>query len=178
MTEYFTFTWFHYIEKKFWGDNIESNRYFASSVMMLMLVCGVITSVVEMVNTSDDMIVIYAFFLVIVCGTMVCESIIAARKPSVAILRSLMMVILIPLSFGLGIAAGLIVMLLIALWLIITFIGVALNGGSSKGKKKIILDDGTTLTENKDLLGGTSSYSGSDGKEYEHITGSDLYREK
>lgn len=174
--------WFNALEKKFWGDKIESNPYFATVSIMLSLVYGLVLFVAGMISDStpesSNIILMAAPTLTLLCGTLVCESIISAHSPSVALLRSLMLLVLVPVAFALGMLLGFVMMCIIALWLLFTIFSIATSSSGSSGKKKYILDDGTEVTEHKGLLGERTLRS-DDGREFEHIPGSsDLVQEK
>lgn len=97
------------------------------------------------------------------------------------LLLIIIIITIIKILIMLGIIAIYIVTGLVALWIVLTIIsiangdGIPLGGGSGK-KRKWKLNDGDTVTEEKDLFG-EKHYRDSSGREYDK-TGTNTFREK
>ena len=168
----------HAIDKSIWGDKIDSNRYFASITLLFCTIMGAVIGGYSYLDSMIDLNINISITsclcgLVTLVGLNIAESIMAATDADTAVLRSLLVSVLLILGFGLGVLASVIMLVIITIilgiWFFILFIRMLLGGTPSTGGrgKRVVLDDGTVLTNGQsDLLGGGVSYRGDDGNTY------------
>lgn len=171
-------TLLHRMDKKLWGEQIESNPYFASISALLISILGGIYAIICIVDGYDDSS-LYDGIIPAIYGIWIMnigESIFATKDVKTPILRSLLLLLIFPLSFVLG---GIIVVVV----LIIVIIGLALllmsaaSSSNSRSKKTYKLDDGTEVERHSDLLGGTSTYTEKGGSRTFHDAGNGYVQE-
>lgn len=168
----------HAIDKSIWGDKMNSNRYFASITLLFCTILGAVLGGYSYLDSMIDLNINISFAsclcgLVTLVGLNIAESIMAATDADTAVLRSLLVSLLLVVGFGLGVLSSVIMLVIITIilgiYLLIVFISMLLGGTPSTGGrgKKVILEDGTVLTNGQsDLLGGGVSYRGDDGNTY------------
>lgn len=176
--------WFRAIDYKLWGDDANPNTYFATVSLMISALCGAAIATIsayQMVYSSSSAIdmtnlgTASAYLLLVISMLNIGESIFCCRKVWQMMVRSLILVVMVPLMAVIGFIASAIVYIVIVLAVaLFLFSCMALGGGKSGGKKKYVLDDGTTVTEEKGLLG-ESYYSGDNGASYTKSPGSDSF---
>ncbi len=132
-------TWMYALDKSMWGEGIEPNRYFATLSLMLTALSGALCGGGNTLDSWFDMgtvmnMVSILGTLILVWGLNVAESIMAAEKISVAVLRPLVMLLFMAICFAASYLLAVIVIVIIMIWLIITLLSGAISGAlSSKG---------------------------------------------
>lgn len=171
-----TITLLYRMDKKLWGDKIESNPYFASLSALFLAIFGGIYAIICIVDGYvDDIEIIFSS----VWGIWILnigESIFATTDVKTPILRSLLLLLIFPLSFILGGVIVVVVILVVVLCLVLLLLSAALSNSSSS-KKRYKLDDGTEVERHSDLLGGTSTYTEKGGSRTFHDVGNGYVRE-
>ncbi len=173
-------TWFYTIEKDWWGDKVQSNPYFATLSLMFAALLGALTGGGNTLNSwfdwNTEVVLLTSLGVVgLIAVYNVGESILAAQNNKVATLRAIVLLAAMFLAFGVGYLMAVVVLILVALWLGVTFLSAASSGGSSKGKK-YTLDDGTEVVRETGLLGEESFREKYGSRTFER-TGSDEVRE-
>lgn len=167
------------MDKRLWGDKIESNPYFASLSALFLAIYGGIFAIQSIADSGTLNELSLAGIISPIWGIWVLnigESIFATKDVKTPILRSLLLLLIFPLSFVLG---GIIVVVV----LIIVIIGLALllmsaaSSSNSRSKKTYKLDDGTEVERHSDLLGGTSTYTEKGGSRTFHDAGNGYVQE-
>ena len=165
------FTILYRLDKKIYGEQISPNKYMATATLMCSTLFGVLLGGSSFlggmfnweIHTSLSASLVAVIYLV---GYNIAESIIAADSAKVATLRSLMITGILALGFVLGIVGSVIVLAILTI-IIVFYIFLTVIFGEKRGGSKIILNDGTVLSNKKsDLLGTGASYDGNDGKRY------------
>ncbi len=166
------------LELGFWGDQFESNNHFSSWTNLLIMLfsaayaaCMAINSIFN-IHNMDFTLPVLLYFLAIFVILNIGESIMVAPNFKTGLLRSLLY-IGIAIAFGavgallslLIIAAIMIVILILGIYIFIKFACLVLFGNSDKNTTAWTLDNGTTVTKQDNLLGG-STYEGDDGRLY------------
>lgn len=167
--------WFHNMETKLWGDNINSNKWFATICIAMAGLTGAILATIVALgvihgNSSQLLISKGIYFVCLLAILNIAESIFAADTPKIALYRSALVTFAIGIMAVVGFAAAMVVYIVIGLWLILTFISV-LSGNIFNNKKKpkeYILDDGTHVKESSGILG-EKHYTGDDGRSYDKV---------
>lgn len=175
------FTILYRLDKKIYGEQISPNKYLATVTLICSMLFGVLLGGSSFlggmfnweIHTSLSASLVAVIYLV---GYNIAESIIAADTAKVAILRSLMITGILALGFVLGIVGSVIVLAILTI-IIVFYIFLAVVFGE-KGGSKIILNDGTVLSNKKsDILGTGASYDGNDGKRY-HTDDGQTFRQE
>ncbi len=174
------------LDKSFWDEKINTNRYFATISLLYCALLGALLGGINYLNGMLFDIEIGTFTLtvcfgnvIMVTGLNIAESIIAAENARTAILRSLLMIVFMPVGFVLGYIASVIVLVVITIILGIFIIVMMIKfmlGGSNSGGNRIELDNGVTLKESKGMLG-ESYYQGDDGKSYSSDDGRTFHQD-
>lgn len=166
------------IDRKIGGDKMKTNRYFASMTLFLCaIIGGAVGSCTYLNNLFDADINISLTHclgcVVMLIGLNIAESIMATDDVKDMVVRSAVICLLLAVGFGIGLLASFVILIIVTLvlgiWFLGTLFGMLLGGTPSTGGrgKKVILEDGTVLTnEQSDLLGGGVSYRGDDGNTY------------
>ena len=177
------------LDNRIWGDQVNSNKYLATCTMLTCILFGVIYGGGTYIGDFFDLRFNLPFSailggIVVLMGLNIAESIVATDVPKIAFWRSLMMSGFMILGFVAGIVGSVILLailtIIVGVYFLLMFVKMALgiDSGSRGGKKKIILDDGTVLTdESKDMLGFGASYKGSDGQKYHTDDGTHFTKE-
>ena len=178
------------LDKNIWDEQINPNKYFATVTLLCCTLIGILWGssnyLAEMFDWDIKITLTSSLASVIVLtGYNIAESIIAAETAKIATLRSLMMTGFMILGFVAGLVGSVILLviltIIIGFYFIILVIKIALGGsagGSGGGSGKIILNDGTVLTNKQsDLIGFGSSYTGNDGHKYRTDDGKNFRRE-
>lgn len=178
------------LDKNIWGEQINPNKYLATVTLLCCAVIGILWGssnyLADMFNWDINITLTVSIASVIVLiGYNIAESIIAAETAKIAALRSLMMTGFMILGFIAGLIGSVILLVILTIVIGIYFIILVLRvvlggsaGGSGGSRKKIILDDGTELTNKQsDLIGFGSSYTGNDGHHYHTDDGENFHRE-
>lgn len=163
------------LDKNFWGEKINSNRYFSTISFLFCALLGAILGGLNYLNGMFDWdfrlqltLTICLGNVITIAGLNIAESIMSTESAGIAVLRSLLMIVVMPLGFALGYIASVIVLVIITIavvvFLLVTMLQIMLGGGSSNSNK-IKLDNGVTLKETKGICG-ESYYDGDDGKSY------------
>lgn len=132
-------TWMYALDKSMWGEGIEPNRYFATLSLMLTALSGALCGGGNTLDSWFDMgtainMAATGGALILVWGLNVAESIMAADKIHVAVLRPLVMLLFMAICFAVSYLLAVIVIVIIMIWLIITLLSGAISGAlSSKG---------------------------------------------
>lgn len=174
------------LDKSFWDEKINSNRYFATISLLYCALLGALLGGFNYLNGMFEWeigtrlsLTICLGNVIIVTGLNIAESIMAAENVRTAILRSLLMIVFMPVGFVLGYIASIIVLIVITIilgiFIIVMMIKFMLGGSSSSGNR-IKLDDGTTLTKTDGLFG-SSDYIGDDGKRYSSDDGRTFHQD-
>lgn len=161
-------TLFWNIDKRIWGDDINTNRYFASTCILFVAFIGICQggggTLQDWFGWDLNPVIQHSINLVLVIYTAnLYESLIATNKASVGILRALLVLASFAIAFVTGYLIAILVLLAIALYLLMRIFVAGIFGSSDK-KKFIIDEDGKKIELKEDLLGGT--LSGSDGSKF------------
>lgn len=178
------------LDKNIWDEQINPNKYLSTVTLLCCALIGILwggSNYLAGMFDWDIKITLTTSLasVVFLIGYNIAESIIAAETAKIAALRSLMMTGIMILGFVAGLVGSVILLailtIIIGIYLIIFVIKIALGGsagGSGGGRRKIILDDGTELTNKQsDLIGFGSSYTGNDGHHYHTDDGENFRRE-
>lgn len=171
-------TWFYTIEKGWWGDKVQSNPYLASLSLMFAALLGALVgggnTLHSWFNANTQFMLLTALGTVCIIAIYnVGESIIAAQNGKVATLRAIVLLVGTLLAFGIGYLMAVVVLILVALWLGVTFLSAASSGGSSKGKK-YTLDDGTEVVRETGILGEESFREKYGSRRFERTSGDEV----
>ena len=148
---------FYAIDKRFWGDDIYTNRYFASVCLLFVALLGAMQGGGSILNSwfgwDVDMNVIFTIGLsILVFSYNLFESIVSA-KPKIAILRSLLIFVCFVAAFVLGYVLAAVVLFAVAAIVVLGFIGAALGGGSKSGRATVTDEYGHETEVKKDMFG-------------------------
>lgn len=129
-------TFFYALEEKIWKDKIEANQFLGTLSILFVAVLGAIAGGGNTLanffewDTAPSMLAIVGTCIV-VWGVNMGESIVAASHWAVALLRSLFLLVIMALVWGLGYAASVIVIIIVsivlALILFVFFIKIILG---------------------------------------------------
>ena len=136
-------TWFYTIEKKIWGNNIETNPYLGTLSMMFVALMGAIYGGAEVLNgmfewgTVGDIVQCISV-LIYVWVFNAAESVIASANWKVATLRILLLLFGFVLMYVIGVVMAMVVIGIIILWLVLMIGTGVLKGtlSSSSSKRK------------------------------------------
>ncbi len=135
--------WFHKFEKKIWGDNINTNKYYASISLIIAALAGAMVSASEImndiintnINIDEDSIpwVIALIFL-----PNLAESIFSAKSTKIIILRSLLIAVFTVLAALIGFITSIVVALIASLLIILFAFSIITSGigGSSSSSRR------------------------------------------
>ena len=131
-------TWFYTIDKKIWGDRIETNPYLGTLSLMFAALMGAIYGSAEALNSMFDWgtvgnVVQCISMLVYVWVFNVAESVIASANWKVATLRSLLLLLGFVLMYVIGVVMALVVIGIIILWLALLVITGVLKASIAPG---------------------------------------------
>lgn len=169
-------TLLHRMDKKLWGDKIESNPYFASLSALFIAILGGVFAIQNITDNYDS--IEYISFILPMWGTWVMnvgESIFATKDVKTPILRSLLLLLIFPLSFALGGIVVVVVLLIVIIWLAWSIFSAVL-GGSSSSQKTYKLDDGTEVERHSNLFG-SNTYTEKGGNRTFHDAGNGYVQE-
>jgi hypothetical protein len=181
------FTILHTLDKNIWGEHINSNKYLATITLLFCTLFGVILGGGNYLGDLFDWNINISTTasiasVIVLIGYNIAESIIAADSAKIAALRALMMCGIMILGFVAGLVGSVILLIIltiiIGIYIIILVLKLALFGEDG-GREKIILEDGTELTNKQSdlMLGGGASYTGNDGYHYHTDDGRTFRRE-
>lgn len=171
-------TLLHRMDKKLWGEQIESNPYFASMSALFIALLGGIYAIICIVDGYFDQINLYNNFIPAVYGIWILnigESIFATKDVKTPILRSLLLLLIFPLSFILGGIVVAVVLLIVIIGLALLLMSAA-SSNSSSSKKTYKLDDGTEVERNSNLFG-SNTYTEKGGTRTFHDAGNGYVQE-
>ena len=148
---------FYAIDKRFWGDDIYTNRYLASVSLLFVALLGAMQGGGSILNSwfgwDVEMNILTTIELsILVFGYNLFESIVSA-KPKIAILRSLLILLCFVAAFVLGYVFAAIVLFAVAAIVVLGFIGAALGGGSKSGRATVTDEYGHETEVKKDMFG-------------------------
>lgn len=148
---------FYAIDKRFWGDDIYTNRYLASLSLLFVALLGAMQGGGSILNSwfgwDVEMNILTTIELsILVFGYNLFESIVSA-KPKIAILRSLLILLCFVAAFVLGYVFAAIVLFAVAAIVVLGFIGAALGGGSKSGRATVTDEYGHETEVKKDMFG-------------------------
>lgn len=172
-------TLLHRMDKKLWGDKIESNPYFSSLSALFIAIYGgyfAIQCIADSDYLNNHLLVRNLFPILGIWILNIGESIFATKDIKTPILRSLLLLLIFPLSFILGGVIVVVVLLIVIIWLVWTIFSAVL-GGSSSSQKAYKLDDGTEVERNSDLFGDSNTYTEKGGSRTFHDTGNGYVQE-
>lgn len=162
-----TLSIFWILDKKIWGDNINTNVYFGTICMLIVALSGAIDGGTTAINNFFDAdintnLAASIGFCAFVYGLNLYESIIASEKVSTAIFRSIYMLFLTAGLFVLGYVVSFIVIVAVIVIFVgavaLKVIGTTLTGGPDKAS---VTDEyGNKVKLKKNMWG---DYEGSDG---------------
>ena len=164
-------TWLHAFDSKCWGEGTTTNPYVATGSLILAAILGVIAALwtaKSTMNSGEGFNTLHlAFALIFLTAINVGESIYACAKWWQMLLRSLALIVAIPLVCAISYAGSIVALVVIALAIAILFGSALLSGmgNSSGGSKKWRLSDGTEVKESSGIMG-EKYYHGSDGRDY------------
>lgn len=155
-------SFFQRIENSIWGEQIVSNKYFASLSIILVALIGALVTGGKILNSTFDLDIEVSFYSAITTGLVIAvlniyESIIAAENAKIAILRSLLVFGMIVAAFFVGVLTSVVLAIIIAITLAILLLIVVLKGGvsamtdTSSNKDNSVQND-TSSTEEETLL--------------------------
>ena len=115
--------WLDMVERRWWGDALRGNAYFASFVIALSMFAGAALRERDMlvwVNSSFGVMngLALAGLLVVMSGFLMCESICVGKSIDVIIIRTLAMLLLSALVAVLGYLLGWLLLLLSIAWML------------------------------------------------------------
>lgn len=166
------------MDKRLWGEKIESNPYFASLSALFLAIYGGIFAIQSIADSSTLNELSLAGIISPIWGIWVFnigESIFSTTDIKTPVLRSLLLLLIFPLSFILGVIVVVVVLLIVIIWLAWTIFSAVL-GGSSSSKKTYKLDDGTEVERNSDLFG-SNTYTEKGGTRTFHDAGNGYVQE-
>lgn len=149
---------FYSIDKNIWGDNINTNRYYATICLYFVAIMGALQGGGSILNSwfgwNTDMNLNSNLGLVaVIVGLNLFESIAASGAVKTAVLRSFLVFVVFPLAFALGYALAVVVMVAIAAIIVIYLVGSLLLGGGSP-KRGVVTDEyGNRTKVEKNMLG-------------------------
>lgn len=151
------FNFFYAIDKRFWGDDIYTNRYLASLSLLFVALLGAMQGGGSILNSwfgwDVEMNIISTIGLsILVFGYNLFESIVSA-KPKIAILRSLLILLCFVATFVLGYVFAAVALFAVAAIVILGFISAALGGGSKSGRATVTDEYGHETEVKKDMFG-------------------------
>lgn len=151
------FNFFYAIDKRFWGDDIYTNRYLASLSLLFVALLGAMQGGGSILNSwfgwDVEMNIISTIGLsILVFGYNLFESIVSA-KPKIAILRSLLILLCFVATFVLVYVFAAVALFAVAAIVILGFIGAALGGGSKSGRATVTDEYGHETEVKKDMFG-------------------------
>ncbi len=172
-------TWFNNYDRSFFGDKIECNDYFATVSIMISALSGGAVGLMSITDGDMDSVAVFmAVNAVSFIILNVAESIMTAKDTRTIILRSLLMTLAIALASAVGYFAAMVVVIIVAIWLILLAISLIFSGGSSSGRRRGTLSDGTEVEETGSGLLGEKYYTSKDGsRRFEGHSGSDSVKE-
>ena len=148
---------FNSLDERIWGENINTNKYFASISILLIAVLGAAqgggTTLQSWFGWDMAMVLPSTVGLaVLIYGLNLYECIVAAG-PKIAILRSLLLLVGFALVFAVSYLIAVVVLFAVAAVLIIWFVGALLsNGGASK--RAVVTDEyGRKTDVEKNMFG-------------------------
>lgn len=166
-------TWFWTWEKSIWKEKIEANRYFATLSVLFAALVGACVGGGNTLHSwfgweLQSSVLAVSGLLLYVWSLNLAESIMAAEGAAVAVLRALLVTVCFAAACGIGYLGSIVILVLIALYVSLTVLGVVFSsiGDSSKKSSDYVLEDGTRVKKRTGLFG-DSSYSGSDGNSYD-----------
>lgn len=149
--------WFYTIDKKLWGDKIETNPYFATLSILFVALVGACSGAGRIfyewfdwdVATNN---VAMAYLFILIWGMNLCESIVASESTWIGLWRPLLMLLIFALVFAFGFIASVVVIFLVTAWVVLMLAGALLSGsgGGNSKKKRYSLNDGTEVEEESD----------------------------
>lgn len=148
---------FYAIDKRFWGEDIYSNRYLASVSLLFVALLGAMQGGGSILNSwfgwDVEMNILTTIELsILVFGYNLFESIVSA-KPKIAILRSLLILLCFVAAFVLGYVFAAVALFAVAAIVVLGFIGAALGGGSKSGRATVTDEYGHETEVKKDMFG-------------------------
>lgn len=117
-------TFFYTLEEKIWKDKIEANRYLGTISILLVALFGAIAGGGSAISdflelgTEPSMRPIVAT-CVIIWGVNMGESIVASTHWAVALMRSLFLLVIMALAWGLGYVASIVVIVAVSIALVL-----------------------------------------------------------
>lgn len=120
-------TFFYTLEEKIWKDKIEANQYLGTISILLVALFGVIAGGGSAISdflelgTEPSMRPIVAT-CVIIWGVNMGESIVAASHWAVALMRSLFLLVIMAVAWGLGYVASIAVIVAVSIILVLLFL--------------------------------------------------------
>lgn len=156
-------TWFYTLDKKFWGDCIDTNPYLGTLSLMFAALMGAIFGGAEALNGLFEWgtvgnIVQCLSLLVYIWVLNATESVIASSNWKVATQRTLLLLLGLVLMYIIGVVMALLVIGVVILWLILVIGSSALKVAlaPSGNGKRYKLEDGTEVEKEVGLLGEVS----------------------
>lgn len=151
------FNFFYATDKRLWGDDIYTNRYFASVCLLFVALLGAMQGGGSILNSwfgwNVEMNIISTIGLSsLIFGFNLFESIVSA-KPKIAFLRSLLTFVCFVAAFALGYLLAVVVIFAVAAIIVFWFIGAALGGGSKSGRATVTDEYGHETEVKKDMFG-------------------------
>ena len=134
------------MEKRFWGEGINTNRYFASISLLFIALLGAMQGGGAILHSWFNWDVEMSLpstvgLAIVVFGFNLYESIVSA-KPGIAALRSLFVFGCFVVAFVISYILAIVALFAVAALLVLWFVGFALGGGGGRGKSsKTILTD-------------------------------------
>lgn len=177
-------SWFWAWEKSIWKEKIEANRYFATLSVLFAALVGACVGGGNTLHSWFDWelqssSLAVSGLLLFIWSLNLAESIMAAEDVAVAALRALLVSVCLAVAYGIGYLGSIVILGLIAIYVIFTLFSVAVTMAlqSPKNAKEFVLEDGTRVKKRTGLFGDTS-YSGSDGHDYETDDGGYTFHKK
>lgn len=167
-------TWFYTLDKKIWGNSIDSNPYLGTLSLMFAALMGAIFGGAEALNGLFEWctvgnLVQCVSMLVYIWGLNVAESVVASANWKVATLRTLLLLFGLVLMFVIGVVMALLVIGVVIIWLALVVGSSALKVAltPSGNGKKYKLEDGTEVEKEVGLLGDVSYKEKSGSRRFE-----------
>lgn len=113
-------SFFQRIENSIWGEQIVSNKYFASLSIILVALIGALVTGGKILNSSPDLDIEVSLYsaitaVLVIAVLNIYESIIAAENAKIATLRALLIFGFIVAAFFVGVLTSVVIAIIIAI---------------------------------------------------------------
>ena len=176
--------WFWNLDRRIWGDKLDTNRYFATLSVLCAALAGACAGGGQVLSAwfrwdlavSNVAVIGLSIFI---WGLNVAESIIASKGFAIPVWRSLLLLVTLLAATAIGYAGAVVVLFLILIVLVLFVVagGIGAMGGAASGSSSSSNDEQEEYIHNeyggkvtlKEGFGG--KMHGSDGRTYERTGG-------